>query len=583
MVDSSISDFAPPGAPPTPPAAPAAPAAPRPERRGRGERRVAWFGARARNALRRPGRYGAVASVVFAATLLTLIFVPRQAQRAYAALTPRADEWRDSSAAQQAISSAGQELETARRQFLAARAAATAPLPAPPAPVVTLSAEQLQQRDSLRQLIDLLQAQIARVDRAPLPASYRQLGELPTLAAEPRVRSLLDSLSQVEREREEFAALGGVDPIYVSLTSRVNAIGRGIQSVAERQLADARGALAALVPPAPPPPPVVERPVVDTIVPMGRVVSAQQRLRRAEEELREVRRVNAALAARAEAARQGANFIAPPAAVLGAAIVLALVTGYLVVLIGELRLPRVADGAEIERETGRRTLAVIGGASATATAERSRRRGDERTPELLDPLADAYRMLYLHLSPMGAALPIVTVTGDEPSVVAKVAANLAAAAAQDARSPLLIDADLSAGAVAGALRVRSRPGIAELLRGEAAWVDTISSALFGRERMVDVIPAGSRAAAQYAPAPSTEFRQELQRIARRYDLTVMTAALAQVASGSDTLLSSPDVILCVRASETPLRDLHASVDALHGAGLRLLGVVLWDSDLPALA
>ena len=579
MVDSSISDFAPPGAPPL---SPAAPATPRPDRRGRGERRVAWFGARARNALRRPGRYGAVAGVVFAATLLTLIFVPRQAQRAYAALTPRADEWRDSTAAQQAIASATRGLGAARQRFLAARAEATAPLPAPPAPVVTFSPEQLQQRDSLRQVIGVLEAQIARVDRAPLPASYRQLGELPVLASEPRVRTLLDSLAQVEREREEFAALGGVDPIYVSLTSRVNAIGRALQSVAERQLADARAALGALEPAAPPPPPVVERPEVDTLLPMQRVLAAQQQLRQAEQELRTVRRVNAELGARAEAARQGANFIAPPAAVLGAAIVLALVTGYLVVLMGELQRPRVADGAEIERETGRRTLAVIGGASATATAERSRRRGDERTPELLDPLADAYRMLYLHLSPMGAALPIVAVTGDEPSVVAKVAANLAAAAAQDARSPLLIDADLGAGAVAGALRVRSRPGIAELLRGEAAWVDTISSALFGRERMVDVIPAGSRAAAQHAPPPSTEFRQELQRIARRYDLTVMTASLTQIAGGSETLLSSPDVILCVRASETPLRDLHASVNALQGVGLRVLGVVLWDSELPSL-
>lgn len=572
MADTTIADFAPPDALPLPPP----PTAPLPERRGRGQARVAWFSARARNALRRPGRLGIVAGIVFTAALLTLILVPRQAQRAFAALTPRPDEWRDTTAARAEVARATAELASARRTFLAARAEAVAPPPQPEVARVVLTPDQLRARDSLRAVIAVLQRELARVERSPLPASYRQLGELPELAAEPRVRPLLDSLAAVEREREEFAALGGVDPIYVSLTSRVNAIGRSIQGLASRRVTEAAAALRAMEPPPAPVAAVVERPPVDTMGPLQRVVDAERARRAAEQRLIGERRVNAALAARAEAARACANFIAPPAAVLGAALVVALVAGYLWVLVGELRVPLVADGEEIERETGHRTLAVI--VPEEAPSERNRRRADERSPDVLDSPTDAYRLLYLHISPTGASLPVVTITGDEPAVVARVAANLAAAAADEARGVLLVDAGPNGGELAGALRVRSAPGLAELLRGQADWSEVVTSAIFGREQVVDVIPAGTRGRGPL-PAPDDAFRHDIQRIARRYDVTIVAAPLDQARRSPASLLPAPDVILCVRAAVTRLSDLRAAVDSLRGAGLRLQGMVLVDGDL----
>lgn len=584
-----IADFAPPrlsdaleAAPPAAAGrrAPAAPGAARTDRRGRGQERVAWAGSRARNALRRPGRLGIVAGLVFAAALLTLILVPRQAQRAFAQLAPRPDEWRDTAAAAAVLERARAEHAVARQRFLAARVEATAPPPAPPAPVVALTADQVALRDSLRAAIDALQRALARVERSPLPASYRALGELPELAGTPRVPLLLDSLTAVEREREEFAALGGVDPVYVALTTRVNQIGRSLQEVATARVSEAEAEIAALRPAAPPPPLPVARPPVDTLGPLQRVVAAERAAAAAEERLEAERRANAALEARADLARQGANFVAPPAAVLGAATVLALVAGYLVVLVGELRRPRVADAAEVERETGRRVLAVV--RPTGDDPERGRRRADERTPDLLEPQADAYRLLYLHMSPTGASLPIVTVTGAEPAVVATVAANLAAAAAEDARSTLLLDADLSNGLVASALRVRPAPGVSELLRGRATWSDVVTSALFGRERVVDVIPAGAPIPAGREPVPDDAFRLDLLRMARRYDITVVTTPLAHAVRGAQSILPAPDVVLCVRAPDTTLAELREATDALQRAGLRVQGVVLWDDDAPAI-
>lgn len=582
-----IADFAPPGlrdalaaAPPAPPERRAPPPSgdARADRRGRGQQRVAWAGSRARNALRRPGRLGVVAALVFAGALITLILVPRQAQRAFAELAPRPDEWRDTAATVAAVERARAEHAVARQVFLAARAEATAPPPAPPAPVVALTAEQLASRDSLRAVIAALQPALARVDRSPLPASYRALGELPELAGDRRVLVLLDSLTAVEREREEFAALGGVDPVYVALTTRLNQIGRSLQEVATARVSAAEAAIAALRPAAPPPPPPVERPPVDTLGPLERVVDAEEAVAAAEWQLEAERRANTELAARADQARQGANFVAPPLAVLGAASVLALVAGYVVVLVGELRRPRVADAAEVERETGRRVLAVV--RPTGDDPERGRRRADVRTPDLLEPQADAYRLLYLHMSPTGASLPIVTVTGAEPAVVATVAANLAAAAAEDARSTLLLDADLPTGLVASALRVRPAPGVSELLRGRATWADVVTSALFGRERVVDVIPAGAPIAAGREPVPDDAFRLDLLRLARRYDLTVVTTPLAHAVRGAQSILPAPDVVLCVRAPDTTLAALRAATDALQSAGLRVQGVVLWDDAPP---
>jgi len=539
--------------------------------------RAAWFRGRARNVLRGPRRLLAVAGAVFTVAVLVLTLVPRQAQRAFSALAPRPEEWRDSTGAIAALARAVAEVEAANAALASARAEAAAP-PVQPVPIQPApTREALRQRDSLRVVVGAIQRELARVERAPLPASYRQLGELPEVVVEPGVRPLLDSLVVVEREREEFAALGGVDPIYVSLTSRVNAIGRSIQGLAERRLAAARQELTALVPPAPPAPVVAERPPVDTLTPLRRVVGAEQAERSARDGLEMVRRTNAALMERAEMARQGANFIAPPLAVFGAALVVALAVGYLWRLAEEMRRPRVADGDELEWETGVRTLAVV---TATGSSENHlRRRSDGLLPEVLDPGGEIYRTLYLRISPTGSAIPTVAVTGDDPSVVATVAANLAAAGAAEARETLLVDADLRSGMLTDALQVRTSPGVSELLRGEAAWPDALTSVVSGRDRVVAVIPAGTVRRGE-APPASDHFREEFWRMARRHDLTVVAAPLTDAPVGEGWVVPVADVLLIVRAGVTPLERLRATVAALRGAGLRIQGGVVWDGGSP---
>jgi Mrp family chromosome partitioning ATPase len=173
----------------------------------------------------------------------------------------------------------------------------------------------------------------------------------------------------------------------------------------------------------------------------------------------------------------------------------------------------------------------------------------------------------------------VTVSGDETAIAATVAANLAAAATYDARSTLLVDAELSGCAVASVLRVRTDPGLGDILAGRVDWTEAVVSATIGRERSLDVIPSGTCAdpAEEFDAEPT---RHALARIARRYDLVVLLAGPTHIRRGDGSILPAPDLIYCARIGHTTIAALRAGADALRGAGARIRGLVLWDSDVP---
>jgi tyrosine-protein kinase Etk/Wzc len=420
-----------------------------------------------------------------------------------------------------------------------------------------------------------LRAMLARVENAPLPSSYRALGAMPELKDHAGVGALLDSLADVEREREAFGAIGGVDPVFVALTARAAAIGRSIQEAAKTTVAEAEAELERLRPPAPAP--VVIVPTVDTLPMVHRRDAAVARLDSTARRLAQIRADNAEIEQRAERARTTANIASPPMAMLAAALVLACVLGFAVSLTIEMRAPRIADPEEAEETTGIRVLAVV--TPRERQPERSRRRIDRETSPLLDATSDAYRLLYLHIAGSVPRISLITVTGNDPVLSAVVGSNIGTASAYDARSTLLIDADLSACAVSSLLRVRSEPGLGEVLAGRVDWTEAIASATIGRERTLDVIPGGR------CGEPSSGFdaeptRHDLARIARRYDLVVLVVPVPHITRGAESILPTPDVILCGHLGRTRVDELRESVQGLRGAGARIRGLVLWDGDAP---
>jgi Mrp family chromosome partitioning ATPase len=534
-----------------------------------------WMAARARNALRRVVVFGIVGGVVFIGALIAFVLVPRNASRKAQAVAARIETRTDSSPTVAARDRYLAELNNIDSVLNATRRAL---MPVPVAVIDTFPPAVRAQRDSLSAELATLNRLIDRAENAPLPTSYRALAASASVAADPRVRVLLDSLADIERERNAFGAVGGVDPVYLSLTSRATAIGRQIQGIADAKRGEVRGKLALIRPtPAPVVKPVI---TVDTVKLLSQRAVAQQNATTAARQLDQINQRNIRIDRETARARELANVGAPPWAMLAAAAVLALAVGFAASFGTELKRPHIADPREAEQITGARVLTVI--KPPEVVVERSRRQADVEAPPLIDVVSESYRTLYLHIASVEASVPIVTITGDDPGIVATVAANLAASAAYEARSTLLVDVDPTTCSVASVLRIRPDPGLSGIVTGSATWPEAIVPTTIGRDRPLDVLPSGTRRAGLPEANVVEEVRKELARMQRRYDFIIIAAPTSYVQRSASSIIPAPDLILCARIAHTTVGGLKTAVDSLRGADMRIHGLVLWDAEMPQL-
>lgn len=534
-----------------------------------------WMAARARNALRRVVVFGIVGGVVFIAALIAFVLVPRNASRKALAVAAQIEAKNDSSPAVATRDRYLAEVTAVDSALDAARRAAN-PVPAPV--IDTFPPAVRAQRDSLGAELATLNRLIDRAENAPLPTSYRALAASPEVAADPKVRVLLDSLADIERDRNAFGSVGTVDPVYLALTSRANAIGRSIQAVADAKRGEIRGKLA-LIRPAPAP--VVKPTItVDTTRLLARRATAQQSYFAAARQVDQISSKNLRIDRESARARELANVGAPPWAMLAAAVVLALAVGFAASFGTELKRPHIADPREAEQVSGARVLTVI--KPPEVVVERSRRQADVEAPPLIDVVSESYRTLYLHIASVEASVPIVTITGDDPGIVATVAANLAASAAYEARSTLLVDVDPTTCSVASVLRIRPDPGLSGIITGSATWPEAIVPTTIGRDRPLDVLPSGTRRSGLPEPNVVEEVKKELARMQRRYDFIIIAAPTSYVQRSVSSIIPAPDVILCARIAHTTVGGLKTAVESLRGADMRIHGLVLWDAEMPQL-
>ncbi len=517
---------------------------------------------------------GIVGGLVFIASLIAFVLVPRQATRAAVRVSATIEERPDSNRTVALRDRAAARIANADSMLDAAHRV----LPSVPVAVAdTFPPEAIAQRQALAAEVGTLNRLIDRADNAPLPASYRALASAPSLASDPVVRALLDSLSDIERERDAFGTVGGVDPVYVALTSRATAVGRSIQAIAETRRAAARQQLALLRPPSAPAP---QRPQVDTARYLAQRAQSQRDYGNAVRALAQMKAVNDRIDQETSHARELANVGAPPLAMLAAALVLALTIGFGASFFFELKMPTVADAREAEQVSGVRVLGLI--ERAEFVAERSRRLADETAPPLIDLVSESYRRLYLHLAATEANIPIVTVAGDDGAVVATVAANIAAVAAYEARSTLLVDVDPVSSMIAGIFRIPSNPGLSGMMDGRSDWSDSIVQTTIGRDRTLDILPSGTKRQSMVDVAAVERVRGDFARMEKRYDLIVIAAPTAYVQRGRASIIPGPDVILCARVAHTRIARIREEVESLRALDLRIHGIVLWDDDVPVI-
>jgi len=265
---------------------------------------------------------------------------------------------------------------------------------------------------------------------------------------------------------------------------------------------------------------------------------------------------------------------------LAAAVVLALTLGFATALGLELRLPNISDAREAEQVSGVRVLTVV--EPTQVMAERSRRQADASGPPLIDVGAESYRRLYLHLAATGANVPIVTIVGDNGAIVATVAANIAAAAAYEARSTLLVDVDPATSTIANVFRIPSNPGLAGIIANTADWAEAVVQTTVGRDRPLDVLPSGTSRADVSDEEVAQRIRGDFARMERRYDLIVITAPMSYVERGAASIIPAPDIVLCARIGRTKIAQLRHSVESLRALDLRIHGLVLWNDESPVI-
>lgn len=538
--------------------------------------RQTWLANRARNALRRPVFIGAVSVATFVMAIVSMVVAPRTERPvATAPEAVRPDTLMlaaNSAMARVRLAEADSAIAADR----AVMAAATPRTDTTFALTESTTVIDPVRRDSILARVRKVDSLRLRVEQAPLPASYRALAGLPELRDDTRVLALVDSLSRLERERGDFGAAGGVDPVFVALTTRVNEMGRAIHVIAtERRTA----MLAGLQPPRPQVAPVAVTPAVDSTVRVAQRDSLRATLATDSSELSRRRIASLAMDMEEDRARERASAVAPPLALLASAFVLSAVIGFAVALIGELRKPRVSNANELERFLGMRVLSTV--ETPTPSVERGRRQADRAAPPNFDPGAEGFQLAYLGLSNDHPSLLAATITGDDPRIAAVVACNLAAIAADEARNTLVVDLESSCSASA-TLQSRATPGIVDILRGQAQWPDVTVAAPVGRDKTVDLVPYGVGSAATSAPDLIRLIEQDSPRVTRYYDAVLFLASAADAGAGIPAAAPSPAVVFCAQPGITPLRQLRKQLDQIRDAGGAIRGIVLWSAERPLL-
>ncbi len=543
----------------------------------RGDGRIAWvrakwLRARARNARRHPLRIATVAVVAFTVALLALVLAPRGQRRISAAARPlpvRAD-----TAAGIAIlrSAAVAGADIASRLDSARESNARRALALRPAPD-TFPAAARARRDSLNARRVALSQLLGRAETAPLPASYRALAASPELAADPRVKVLLDSLAEIERSREAYSALGLVDSTFMALSARGTEIGKDVRAIG----AGRRDALHAEVERISPPIPLRASvlPAIDTVPLLIERDSVSLQLERARAVVQQLRARNLAADSALARQRETSSTGAPAIAMVGAALAIGLALAFAAALAREMAYPRVGNAREAERASGAPVLARID--SRSTRNQLSRRRADRDISPLIDRVGDNYHAIYTQIVDPVTRRASVAIMGDDPLTTAVVALNTAAAAASHAPATLLLDADAAHPFAANLARVRPSPGLTDIIAARVDWSETITGALVGRDVTIDVLPSGYPNAGLGDRELAVALRLELNHLRTRYDTVVVSTPRALAVPSAEGVGGA---VICARTARTSIADLRAMAEALAARSVPVRGVVLWDADDP---
>jgi len=533
--------------------------------------RARWMAGRARNLVHRSGLLAGVGGVTFAVTFGLLLWFTRTERVALQRVPVTADTLDLARAAasmrrlQHRADSILADVAPPRRvpaRASVARDTTATPVavaggirdvdtltPAPPvvdvAPATTADAVimDIRMSDSVRIAAAALTVRLQRAQNAPLAASWRALASDPLLQQDQKVRALADELASAERARNEYDAVGGVDPIYLELSSRVTSLGRAIERIASETI------VTMLRPQASETAAVVAQPVGASaaelarrfIAESARYVIAKSRRDNASRvadsvaQLLAMRRTEALQrdAARARAQRR-VEVLAPPPAMLGASAAAAIGLALLVTILLEIRSPRLADEPEIATQARVPVLLSI-------------RTTDAATP---GALTSAFSQLVFDLDGALAATRTLIVLCDDAPLASRTAAHIAERLGYDGRSVRVVSPQQGAARIITRRRNRPTP-------------TSIQSVLVQPERNQGVAWTG-------------EFHLDA---VQDETITIRAGTIADVRAALVMAGAASQVLLVVRIGSTPTTWLvRARAEIAKAGGTAAVGVVIWAAD-----
>lgn len=223
--------------------------------------------------------------------------------------------------------------------------------------------------------------------------------------------------------------------------------------------------------------------------------------------------------------------------------------------------PRVFKAADIERHSDAPLLGVL---SSNKAFKRP-------VGVLLDPVASQVRTLRTNLARRlgSSGSQVLLVTSAAPGHGSTtVSALLAGAFAAVDRRTLVIDADLHNGGLAKRLGLEPRPGLAEVLRGEAKLEGAIRRdylpGMSVLQTTVDV-DAGDLVARRLAPV--------LQSLRTHYDLIVVDSPSLDTSDIPRTVATLADAVVIVVRVGARLEELLDAVSTVRRLDAQLVGVV----------
>ena len=413
------------------------------------------------------------------------------------------------------------------------------------APAVATDSTPVSQSipDSVRIAVAALSSRLQRAQNAPLAASWRSLASDPLLQQDAHVRALADSLAEAERARNEYDAVGGVDPIYLELSSRVTAFGRSIERIALSRIA------VLLQPTVAGEPLVAQRTGPSAEELARRFVADSARYVTARARRDAAARVADSVAAqltvirtqalqrdsaRARAQRR-VDALAPPLAMVSASAAAAIGLALLVTILLEVRAPRLADDREVATQARVPVLLSI-------------RPSDATTP---DALTSAFSQLVFDLEPALEGTRTLIVVSDDPELASRTAARLGERLGYDGRSVRIVSARQGTARMTTRTRRRITPTATQAVLVQP---ERSQGVAWTGEFFLDVV------------ADET--------------ITVRAGTIDDVRTALAAGPHESQVLLVVRIGSTPTAWLsHVRVELHKTRGTAALGVVIWAPDI----